>query len=311
MDKNVHGIGGIWRCFCAGKNRDKYDPNIKIDPIKNLNKKTIKIHYFRTMNIQQIIRDFVNGLVSYKHALDFIFKHKLTIYYLAPLMVAILFTIVSFFGISLFTDWLDSVYQAWFGITVKDTSFDILKDYKEFFTGAGTVMITILLKILMFFLVFRVNKYVTLIILSPVLAYLSEKVDSIINNRDYPFNAGQFLKDIWRGVLLALRNMLIEFVWVIGLWSATFFVPILIPFTAVILFVVSAYYYGFAMIDYSNERKRLSIKDSIHYIKSRKGLTLGNGVVYQLLVSVPFFGAIVAPITAVVAATLSVNETKT
>lgn len=261
------------------------------------------------MNFQLQLRDFVGAITTYKKALQFIVKNKLTIYYLAPLLVAILFTIISFFGISIFTDWLDSVYQAWFGITVKDTSFDILKDYKEFFTGAGTVMITILLKILMFFLVFRVNKYVTLIILSPVLAYLSEKVDSIINNRDYPFNAGQFLKDIWRGVLLALRNMLIEFVWVIGLWSATFFIPILIPFTAVILFVVSAYYYGFAMIDYSNERKKMSVKDSIHYIRKRKGLTLGNGVVYQLLVSVPFFGAIVAPITAVVAATLSVNET--
>ncbi len=260
------------------------------------------------MNIQLLLRDFVGGITAYKKALQFIFKNKLTIYYLAPLLVAILFTIISFFGISIFTDWLDSLYQAWFGITVKDTSFDVVKDYQEFFSGAGTVLITILLKILMFFLVFRVNKYVTLIILSPVLAYLSEKVDSIINNRDYSFNAGQFLKDIWRGVLLALRNMLIEFVWVIGLWSATFFMPLLIPFTAVVLFFVSAYYYGFSMIDYSNERKRMSVKDSIHYIRKRKGLTLGNGVVYQLLVSVPFFGAIVAPITAVVAATLSVNE---
>jgi CysZ protein len=62
------------------------------------------------------------------------------------------------------------------------------------------------------------------------------------------------------------------------------------------------------MIDYSNERKRLSIRESIHFIQKQKGLTLGNGVVYQLLVSIPFLGAIVAPITAVVAATISVNE---
>lgn len=260
------------------------------------------------MNFTLMLKDFFLAVVNYRKAFNFIIKHKLLPFYLAPLLVAILFTIVSFFGISIFTDWLDTLFQQWFGITVKNTSFNFFKDYKEFLSGAGSVLITIFLKVLMFFLVFRVNKYVTLIILSPVLAYLSEKVESIISGRDYPFKINLFLKDVWRGILLALRNMIIEFIWVIGLWTATFFIPILIPFTAVILFIVSAYYYGFAMLDYSNERKRLTIKESIQYIRKRKGLTLGNGIVYQLMVTIPFFGAIVAPITAVVAATLTVQE---
>lgn len=266
------------------------------------------IHYFRSMNFQIFTKEFTDGIRAYRSAINFLTKHKLLAYYLAPFIVALIFTIVSFLGISIFTDWLDGLYQQWFGITVKDTSFDILKEYKEFFSGAGKVVITILLKIIMFFLVFRVNKYITLIILSPVLAYLSEKVETIITGNEYPFNPSQFLKDVWRGVLLALRNMIIEFIWVIGLWVATFMVPILIPFTAIILFIVSAYYYGFAMLDYSNERKKLPVRDSIRYIRKHKGLTLGNGVVYQLVISIPFFGAIVAPITAVVAATLSVHE---
>lgn len=260
------------------------------------------------MNFQLFLKEFLLGVSNYKKAFAFLSKNNLLIYYIAPLIVAVIFTIVSFLGISIFTDWLDTIYQQWFGITVKNTSFNILKDYREFFSGAGEVVITILLKIIMFFLVFRVNKYVTLIILSPVLAYLSEKVQSILSGNEYPFNTIQFLKDVWRGVVLALRNMLIEFVWVISLWVATFMMPLLIPFTAVILFIVSAYYYGFSMLDYSNERKKLSIRNSIHYIRKHKGLTLGNGIVYQLFVSIPFLGAIIAPITAVVAATISVYE---
>lgn len=260
------------------------------------------------MNFRLFTKEFTLSIVNYKNALSFLSKNNLLIYYMAPLIVTILFAIVSFFGITLFTDWLDQLYQQWFGITVKDTSFSFLKDYKEFFSGAGQVVITVLLKIIMFFLILRVNKYVMLIILSPVLAYLSEKVDSILTGNEYPFNTGQFLKDVWRGVLLAIRNMIIEFIWVVGLWVLTFMVPLLIPFTALILFFVSAYYYGFSMIDYSNERKRLSVKNSIHYIKKHKGLTLGNGVVYQLIMLIPFFGSVIAPITAVVAATLSVNE---
>lgn len=252
--------------------------------------------------------EFFKGVIAYKNAVTFLSKNNLLIYYLAPLIVAVIFTIVSFFGISIFTDWLDGLYQQWFGITVKNTSFELLKDYKEFFSGAGKVVITILLKIIMFFLVFRVNKYITLIILSPVLAYLSEKVDEILNGTKYPFSSSQFLKDVWRGVLLALRNMTIEFIWVIALWTATFIIPILIPFTAIILFLVSAYYYGFSMLDYTNERRKLSIGESIHYIRKHKGMVLGNGVVYQLIISVPFIGAVFAPITAVVAATLSIHQ---
>jgi CysZ protein len=260
------------------------------------------------MNWSLFLREFSSGITNYKKAFDFLLKNKLLAYYLAPLVVAFLFTLVSILGISIFTDWLDDLFQQWFGITVKNTSFDIIKDYKEFFSGAGTVVITILLKIIMYFLVFRVNKYVTLIILSPVLAYLSEKVEMIITGKEYVFNPQQFLKDVWRGVFLALRNMTIEFIWVIALWSATFMIPLLLPFTAIILFLVSAYYYGFSMMDYTNERKRLSIRESIHYIQKHKGLTLGNGVVYQIIISFPFIGAVIAPITAVVAATLSVFE---
>lgn len=254
------------------------------------------------------IREFTIGVYNYKRALEFIFKHKLYVYYLAPLLVGILFIIVSFAGISIFTDWLDGLFQQWFGVTVKNNSFSYIEDYQDFIANSGSVLITVLLKVLMFFLVFRVNKYVTLIILSPVLAYLSERVDTILSANDYPFVVSQFLKDVWRGVLLALRNMIIEFVIVIALWSMSFFVPFLIPFTAIILFFVSAYYYGFAMIDYSNERKKLKVRESIHYIQKHKGLTFGNGIIYQFLVSIPFFGAVVAPITAVVAATLSVQK---
>ena len=264
--------------------------------------------YFRSMNFTLLVKEFILALKSYKHALTFIIKNGLLAYYLAPFLVGLLFIIVSFFGISFFTDWLDALFQQWFGVTVKNTSFNFIKDYQELIADSGRVVITILLKILMFFLVFRLNKYVTLIILSPVLAYLSERVEVILTGKDFPFDTAQFLKDVWRGVLLALRNMVIEISAVIILWALSFAIPILIPITAAILFFVSAYYYGFAMLDYSNERRRMGVKESIHYIRKHKGLTMGNGMVYQLLVNIPFFGAVVAPITAVVAATLSVHE---
>ncbi len=258
------------------------------------------------MNLKLLLKEFVFGITAYRSALTFIAKNKLSYFYLAPLLIAILFWTTGFIGISYFTDWLNTLFNNWFGITLTDTSFDFIRDYKDFISGAGKILITIILKILMLYLVFRLNKYITLIIISPVLAYLSEKVEIILTGVDHPFNFRQFLKDVLRGILIAIRNMIIEFSIIITLWVLTFFVPILLPVTTVLLIVVSAYFYGFSMMDYTNERKKINLSDSVNFIRKHKGYAIGNGLVYHVVMLIPFVGIVVAPITAAVAATLGV-----
>ncbi|RLD26708.1 MAG: hypothetical protein DRI54_02370 [Bacteroidetes bacterium] len=258
------------------------------------------------MNLKLTIKEFILGISAYSSALSFIAKNKLSYFYLAPLLIAILFWITGFVGISYFSEWLNALFNDWFGVTVNETSFDFIRDYKDFISGTGKILITIILKILMLYLVFRLNKYITLILISPVLAYLSEKVEYILTGIEYPFNFWPFIKDVWRGILIAIRNMMIEFVIIIALWVLTFFIPILLPFTTVILIGVSAYFYGFSMIDYTNERKKINLSDSVKYIRKHKGYAIGNGLVYHVVTLIPFVGIVVAPITAAVAATLGV-----
>ena len=64
------------------------------------------------------------------------------------------------------------------------------------------------------------------------------------------------------------------------------------------------------MLDYSCERNKLSVTQSIEFISKHKGLAIGNGIVFYLMHTVIFVGWIFAPSYAVVAATISFYKTK-
>lgn len=164
----------------------------------------------------------------------------------------------------------------------------------------GEIMVRLIL-VLFYFSLF---KYLFLIVGSPLFAYLSEKTESIIEGKDYPFNFKQLLKDIVRGIKLALRNTLWQTVYTVSLLLLSLF-PVVGWITPVITLFIECYYYGFSMLDYSCERHKLSPTESITYIGNHKGLAIGNGMVFYMMHLIPVLGWVLAPSYAVVAATIS------
>ena len=160
--------------------------------------------------------------------------------------------------------------------------------------------------ILMFFY-FSWFKYIFLIIGSPVFAYLSEKTDTLIQGKEFPFEIRQFLKDISRGAGIALRNTLWQTVYTVSILFISF-VPVLGWATPVLALFVECYYFGFSMLDYSSERNKLSVAESIDFIGQHKGLAIGNGMVFYMLHILPVIGWVLAPSYAVIAATLSLHH---
>ena len=145
--------------------------------------------------------------------------------------------------------------------------------------------------------------------MSPLLALLSERVERILTGKNYPFNWFDFLHDVVRGILLALRNLVIELlllclVFMIG------FIPVLNFITPALTFYISSYYYGFSMLDYSNERKRFTMKQSIYFISKNRGVAFGNGAVFYLLLLLPFVGWVIAPALSVTAAAIADENLK-
>ncbi|HIN39859.1 MAG TPA: EI24 domain-containing protein, partial [Flavobacteriales bacterium] len=88
------------------------------------------------------------------------------------------------------------------------------------------------------------------------------------------------------------------------------YIPILGWISPVLMLIVEFFFYGFSMIDYSNERMKLSVKESTKYIYSNKGLAIANGGMFYLLLLIPVVGLLIAPSYGVVAATIATNVKK-
>lgn len=166
------------------------------------------------------------------------------------------------------------------------------------------VMGEIMVRLLLVFFYFSLFKYIFLIIGSPLFAYLSERTEAIIEGKEFAFSWEQLIKDMVRGIRLALRNTLWQTVYVLSLLLLSFF-PLIGWITPVIILFVECYYYGFSMLDYSCERHKLSASKSIEFIGKHRGLAVGNGMVFYLMHLLPLVGWILAPAYAVVAATIS------
>jgi CysZ protein len=159
------------------------------------------------------------------------------------------------------------------------------------------------------FFYFSLFKYLFLIIGSPVFAYLSEKTESILEGKDFPFDLKQLLHDVGRGIRLALRNTLWQTVYVVSLLLLSLF-PVAGWITPVIALFVECYFYGASMLDYSLERHKLTYAQSVSYISRHKGLAIGNGLMFFLMHGFIIIGWVLAPAYAVVAATLSLHKEK-
>lgn len=241
--------------------------------------------------------EFKLGIRSYSRALSFIFEKGLWVYGIYAIVIAI--------GLV----FAELVLTGSFIQSLQTQVFELLP-FSEADSPIGRVLhffIRIGLYIVFYFIFLTLNKYLLLILLSPLMAILSEKTETILTGKEYPFEFVQFMKDVLRGVALALRNMCLEFGFIF-LSLFVIWIPVLGWLCPLFLFVLSCYFYGFSMIDYTNERRKLTISQSIVYVKQHKGLAMGNGFVFCLLFALPYIGVIFASLLGPVAASVALLE---
>jgi CysZ protein len=249
-----------------------------------------------------LFQDIQIGLSSYSKAVTFIKQHKMLRFFLVPMVLNIILLTIGFNFVGALTEQAVELFKsAW-------------QPGEWYFWGAdflaGTVNFFIWLVLrLFFFLLFAfIGGYVILILMSPVLAYLSEKTEQIVLGTEVPFSWLQLLKDMWRGIVLAIRNFLLELMAMILLFFVSF-IPVVGLISTPLLFLISSYYYGFSFIDYTAERRKLKVKDSIHFVKRNKGLAVANGALFAFGLLIPIIGVSLSGFFAIistVAATLAI-----
>jgi len=232
------------------------------------------------------------GFNTYSDAHKFIFKNGLWGYLFIPGIINILLIV----GVFMFASAFGGTISTWLlDLFALDSTW--LKVLLGFF-------ISLVIKLLLFLVYMLFYKYLVLIIMSPFLALLSERTEELLTGNEYPFNFSQFLRDVLRGIAIALRNMFLELLFVIGFYLLAF-IPLVNLLGMLFLFLTQSYFYGFSMLDYSNERHKRSVRESVSFVRKFKWVAVSNGVVFYLLFIIPFAGWLVAPSYAVVAATLA------
>jgi CysZ protein len=68
------------------------------------------------------------------------------------------------------------------------------------------------------------------------------------------------------------------------------------------MLVIQAYYAGFGTMDYTLER-HYNYKNSIRFVQKHRGIAIGNGLGFMLLLLIPVIGIIIVFPLSVVAAT--------
>lgn len=251
-----------------------------------------------------MLKEIIIAIQSYFEAHDFIRKHRLWKWIIIPgILYMLLFVVGMYFFWQSSNDAVTWLSQQ---IGLENWLQKQRNDWLSFlFLMAGLT-----LRIVLVFFYFSLFKYIFLIIGSPVFAYLSEKTESILEGKDFPFEMKQLIKDIVRGIRMALRNTLWQTVYLVALILLSL-VPLVGWITPVIVLFVECYYYGSSMLDYSLERHKLSYAQSILYIGRHRGLAIGNGLIFYMLHGFIVIGWVLAPAYAVVAATLSLHKVKT
>jgi CysZ protein len=248
-----------------------------------------------------LFKNFKLGVNTYGEAHHFIIKHKLWGYVLLPGIINIvLLLLVIFFGWHLAS-------------RITDYAFDYLglnndpEGFLKYLVVGFYYVLKFGLRVIFVLLYIMFYKYIVLMLISPFLAMLSEKTEKIIYGNQYTFNFKQYIKDLIRGNILVLRNVIAELLWLIVFFFFSY-IPIIGLIGPVILFIIACYFFGFFMIDYCSERHKMSIRESVHFVRANKGFAMANGIIFYLLLIIPVVGIMIAPSYSVVAATIGTER---
>lgn len=138
-------------------------------------------------------------------------------------------------------------------------------------------------------------KHIVLILTGPIMGPLSESIEkSQLNATPQKKNAFGAGYSIWRGLRIAFRNIVKEVGLTLLLLLLGLIIPPLALITTPLIFIIQAYFAGFANMDYFLER-HLNYKDSVNFVRSNKLAAVANGSLFLALLLIPILGAFLAP----------------
>ncbi|MGZ3866071.1 MAG: EI24 domain-containing protein [Bacteroidia bacterium] len=263
----------------------------------------------------RVFSDFFRGIDYFFKGFSFLFKRGLWYYMLYPLILWIVIFVATLF---VFGELVEQITQ-WLETSLSKAAFDGFEHLmflkKGIIINALSFLVSIFLRIAFFFIGGTIVKYITLILLSPMLSRLSEVVEGKISGKEFQFSLRQFMKDVVRGISISVRNMFFEYLFIFMGFILCFFFPPLIFILTPVLFFISCYYYGCTVMDYSCERHKMTISQSLAFVRKHKAIICGIGCCFALCLKIPTLlgdlaGLMIGPAVACIGATLAFHKIK-
>lgn len=239
------------------------------------------VHFFRGIGI---------AASGYARSASLIAQCKLRWVYLVPVVLLVLNVLV---GVNMAT-YLGDLFVEWLRALIP------LSLGSSWWADALRAASSVVAWIAFFLISLYVGGFLLLVLLSPLLAYISERVDEHLTGNHYPFRLGEFVGDVFRGIAIAFRNLIIELALTLVLLVVGL-VPGVGIVAATLLMAISAYYYGFSFMDYTLERHRYTVRQSVAFVKHNRGAAVGVGAVYLAIIAIPFVGLALGSLAAVLA----------
>ncbi len=240
-----------------------------------------------------MIQDIFRGLQVYTGAYGLISKLKLWKYFVIPVIISVVvfaMIFISAYGLS------DNLGEWMAGIWIWETGKVTFKAISTFIGGIVIFAIGLIL-----------YKHIIMALSSPFMSPVSEKIEAYFTGKPAKnYVSTNFSKQLVRGIRIGLRNLSKELLYTLPILILKL-IPVVNIFSTVLLFLVQAYYAGFANMDYTLER-HFKYKESVAFIRQHRGLAIGNGIGFLLLLLIPVVGVIlVLPMSVTSASVIAVD----
>lgn len=239
-----------------------------------------------------MLKQIVIGIQAYFSAFALLSKLKLWKYFAIPIMISIL-TASAIFA---------TAYGLSDNLGVLFSKLWIWEWGKTAFTNISTFLgglVIIALGIVLY-------KHIVMALSAPFMSPVSEKIEAHLLGTTHQHRNTGFTAQLWRGIRLNVRNLIMELLLTIPILILKV-IPVINIFSTALLFIVQAYYAGFGNMDYTLER-HFGYRDSIQFVRKNRGIAIGNGIPFLVLLFVPIIGIILVLPYSVTAATVRTVE---
>lgn len=240
-----------------------------------------------------MINNILKGLQVYSGAYGLISKLKLWKYFVIPMLISFVVFVLIFisaYGLSdNLGEWIAGIWPWELGKTTV------------------TYISTIIGGIIIFALGLVMYKHIIMALSSPFMSPVSEKIEEYYTGKPAENKVNTtFSKQFLRGIRIGMRNLSKELLYTIPILLLKF-IPVVNIFSTILLFLVQGYYAGFSNLDYTFER-HYNYRDSVNLIRKNRGLAIGNGIGFMLLLLIPVVGVIlVLPLSVTSASVIAVD----